>query len=66
MFLFLMALEVHHIMIPDARSTAESTKLDIIDIDEDKNTAMAFATSRHCKKDYRHLSKQQHFFSRPN
>ena len=48
-----MALDVHHIMIPEARSTAESTKLDIIEIDADKATAMALAIRRHCKKSFK-------------
>lgn len=43
MFLFFMALEVHHIMIPDSKSMAESTRLEIMDIELDNATATALA-----------------------
>lgn len=46
MFFFFMALVVHQMIIPDNRSTAESTRLDMIAIEEDRPTATALATKR--------------------
>ena len=43
MFFFFIALDVHQMIIPDRRSTAESTRLEIIAIDEDNPTATPLA-----------------------
>ena len=51
MFLFFIALDVHQMMTPERRSTAESTRLEIIDMELDIATATAFAISNACKQE---------------
>jgi len=51
MFLFFIALDVHQMMTPERRSTAESTRLEIIDMELDIATATAFAINNACKQE---------------